>query len=110
MPRRRVQPAKLISTTDLNAFSLVMVVVAFVVLAVCMTSLSYPHSAFSSELPKVFHPITVGGLTWGANRHDAMIVAVARSGDIFMNNDRLPGNALVAQIRQSLNNGVVTSS
>jgi biopolymer transport protein ExbD len=105
----RVSPkrvtAKLISTADLNAFSLAMVVVAFVVLAICMTSPSYHHFEFSSELPMVSHPITVGGLTWGANRHDAMMVEVARSGDIFIDNDLLPDDALVTKIRQSLNNG-----
>jgi biopolymer transport protein ExbD len=34
-----------------------------------------------------------------------MMVEVARSGDIFMNNDRLSDGTLVTKIRQSLNNG-----
>jgi biopolymer transport protein ExbD len=82
-----------------------MVVIAFLVLAICMTSLGYHHSGFSSVLPIVSHPITVGGLTWGANRHDAIMVQVVRSGDIFLNNDRLQGYALATQIIQSLNKG-----
>jgi uncharacterized membrane protein len=80
--RKRALPAKLISTADLNAFAFAMVVVAFVILVTCMTFPVNHHYEFSAELPIVSHPIAVGGLTWGTNRHDAMIVSVARSGDV----------------------------
>jgi biopolymer transport protein ExbD len=102
---RNPRSSKLIFSTDANAFSLVMALVAFALLTCCMTTMGYHYSGSSIDLPKVLHPSAVGGLTWGANRHDAMIVAVARDGDTFMKNDKIPSSAIAAKIHQCLGEG-----
>jgi biopolymer transport protein ExbD len=102
---KRQRSGKLISRTEMNAFAHVMAVVVFAVLACCMTTMGYHHSGLAIDLPKVLHPASVGGLTWGANRHDAMIISVSRSGDTFMKNDRVPSSKLTAKIHQCLREG-----
>jgi biopolymer transport protein ExbD len=83
-----------------------MAFVAFAFLVVCMTTMGdHQHGSSSIDLPKVFHPTFVGGLTWGANRHDAMIVAVARDGSIFMKNEKVPSSVLAGQIQQCISQG-----
>jgi len=104
MTLKRQRSGKLISGGDINAFAHVMALVMFAVLACCMTTMGYHHSASAIDLPKVLYPASEGGLTWGVNRHDAMIISVSRSGDIFMQNDRVR-SALAAKIRQSLSDG-----
>jgi biopolymer transport protein ExbD len=105
MSYRRRNATKLICGADASAFSLVMALAIFALLACCMTTMGYHHSGSSIDLPKVFHPTSVGGLTWGANRHDAMIVAVARDGSIFMKNEKVPSSVLLAQIQQCISQG-----
>lgn len=83
-----------------------MAIVVFAVLASCMTTLGYHHAATSQELPRVAHSVAAGGLTWGANRDDAMIVAVTRNGLIFMNNDLVLDQAVITEkIKRSLSQG-----
>jgi biopolymer transport protein ExbD len=105
MTFKRHQSGKLISGSDINAFAHVMALVIFAVLACCMTTMGYHHSGGAIDLPKVLHPVSEGGLTWGVNRHDAIIISVSRSGDIFMQNDRVPSSALAAKIHQRLSDG-----
>jgi len=105
MPLKRQRSAKLIYSADANAFALVMALVVFTFLTCCMTTMGYHPSGSSIDIPKALHPISVGGLTWGANRHDAMIIAIARDGRAFMNNERVNGAALAAKIRQCLSEG-----
>lgn len=100
---KRPRSTKLIATADLNLFSCAMAIVVFAVLASCMTTLGDHPAATSIELPRVAHSVAVGGLTWGANRHDAMIVAVTRNGLILMSNDLvLDQVVLTEQIKRSL--------
>jgi len=105
MSPKRTTSAKLICGSDFNAFALVMALVVFTFLACCMTTMGYHHSGLSVDLPKVLHPVSVGGLTWGANRHDAMIVAITRQGDSFMKSDKLSDSALATRIHQCLSEG-----
>jgi biopolymer transport protein ExbD len=101
-----LQTAKLIHTADLNGFSCAMTTVVFTVLACCMTTLGYHHAAISVELPTVTHSVAIGGLTWGANRHNAMIVTVTRDGSIFMTNGRVVGHSvLTGKIKSDLSEG-----
>jgi biopolymer transport protein ExbD len=94
---------ELIRNANANGFSLTMAFVVFAFLACCMTTMGdHQHGSSSIDLPKVFHPTFVGGLTWGANRHDAMIVAVARDGSVFMKNEKVPSSVLSAKIHQCL--------
>lgn len=105
MSLKRSHDVNLIVASDLSAFSRVMVIVVFTVLACCMTTLGDRHSGNYVNLPRVLHPVSIGGLTWGANRDDAMIIAVARNGDIFMKNERVDASTLAANIHQSINEG-----
>jgi len=105
MAGKRRNATKLIYSANANGFSLTMAFVVFAILACCMTTMGYHYSGSSIDLPKVFHPVFVGGLTWGANRHDAMSVAVARDGSIFMKNEKVPSSVLSAKIHQCLGDG-----
>ena len=105
MTLKRQRSGRFISASHVNAFALVMALVVFAVLACCMTTMGYHHSGEAIDLPKVLHPSSVGGLTWGVNRHDAMIISVSRSGGIFMQNDRVPSSALAAKIHQRVSEG-----
>jgi biopolymer transport protein TolR len=105
MPLERPRIAKLIATAELNTFTCVMLIVVFALLACCMTTLGNHHTAISIDLPHASHSISVGGLTWGANRHDAMFVAVTREGSIFMNNDRVLAPTHTAKIKRNLSEG-----
>lgn len=105
MTLKRQRSGKLISGSDINAFAHVMALVMFAVLACCMTTMGYHHSGSAIDLPKVLHPASEGALTWGVNRHDAMIISVSRSGDTFMQNARVPSSALAAKIHQLLDEG-----
>ena len=102
---KRPRTTKLITTAELNGFSCAMAIVVFAVLACCMTTLGYHQAAISIELPKVSHSVAVGGLTWGPNRPNAMIVAVTKDGSIFMNNDRMLRPALTAWIERNIGDG-----
>ena len=97
--------SKLMCNADINSFSFVMALVVFTVLACCMTTMGYHYSGSSIDLPRVLHPTSVGGLTWGANRHDAMIVAIAKDGGTFFRNKKVPSSVLSEKIRQCVSEG-----
>ncbi|PYV83568.1 MAG: hypothetical protein DMG93_08105 [Acidobacteria bacterium] len=105
MSLRRPGTAELFCSTDVNAFACVMAIAMFAVLACCMTTMGDHYPGDSLDLPRVLHPVLVGDLSWGANRDEAMIIAVARDGTTFMTNKKVATSALASEISRRLGAG-----
>ena len=105
IPKRR-KSNKLICSADVRAFALVMVLVVFTVVVVSMISVGTRHGGgWPVDLPRVRNVRAVGGLTWGANSANAMIVIVQRDGHVYFRNDRVFVNDLPANIRRCMSGG-----
>jgi biopolymer transport protein ExbD len=94
-----------IFTCDLNAFSLIMAVLIFAVLAVFLAFGGTYHHGIGPLLPKVHRTKVLGYLNWGANRDDAMIAAVTRDSRIYFGAEQVTSAALPAKIRERLSRG-----
>jgi biopolymer transport protein ExbD len=98
----RTNPLKRITRIDVTAFASVMIVLAFTMLLVVMSENPFHHGV-GPDLPKVESPIKM----WGANRRDALMVAIMRDGKVFFGNDLVwPREKLAGQIRQRLTEAV----
>ncbi len=102
-PRRE---AKLICGPDLSAVALTTILVVLTLLLGAMIILGHPHhDGMAVDLPRVRHPKVLGGLTWGANKSDAMHATITKDGRIIFANDFLYGEVLPAQIRACVSHG-----
>ena len=102
----RPHSGQLIFTCDLNAFSLSMALLVFVVLAMFLALGGNSHHGMGPLLPKAQHTRVLGYLNWGANRGDAMIAAVTRDGRIYFGAEQITSaDDLPAKIRESISRG-----
>ena len=88
---------RLICSIDVTAFASVMVVLFVFVWAPTWG----PSHHWGPDLPKVSHPVSM----WGANREDALVVMVMRTGDVFFGNEKLPTEQLPDKIRERIRQG-----
>jgi biopolymer transport protein TolR len=102
----RPHSGQLIFTCDFSAFSLIMALVVFVVLAMFLAFGDNAPHGIGPLLPKAQHTRVLGYLNWGANRDDAMIAAVTRDGRIYFGAEQIPSAAdLPAKIQGSVSRG-----
>jgi biopolymer transport protein TolR len=95
-PRRS---AKLFSDFNNLQFAGVLGMVLFVILLLFMADTAPDQRrAISVDLPKVAHPISMRG----ADREDAMLVALTRDGQVFFGADRVTADSLTDRIRGRL--------
>ena len=78
------KPAKLFSDFNTLQFASVMGIIIFVVLTLFMTAPT-PHGGIGLDVPRVLHPAPMPG----ADRKDAIKVAITRDGMIFFGADRV---------------------
>lgn len=83
LPRWR-KPPKLFSDLNTLQFACVMGMVVFVILLFFMTAPTH-HHGISYDLAKVNHPVSMPG----ANREDAIKIAVLRDGQVFFGSSRV---------------------
>jgi biopolymer transport protein ExbD len=83
---------------DLTAFTCSAVTVALTLLVIFMTMSPTPHRGITAEVPKVNHPTSM----WQAQREDALVVFIFRTGDVFFGNDKLNVSTLGDAIRERL--------
>jgi biopolymer transport protein TolR len=100
MQRARHRPNQLISGIDVTAFvSIMLALVAMFILPARMVM--HPWRGVSADLPRVSHPVSMEG----ADKEDAMIVAVTRDDRVFFRNDQVRPEELPAKIRASIGQG-----
>jgi len=97
--RKLRNSTQLISRIDTSAFASILVVLLWLLMFPASMFVDLPTTGV--DLPKVQHPIPMPH----ARREDAILVAVSRSGDIFLDNDRIPYGGLPSRIRSKLKNG-----
>ena len=102
-PHRRT--AKLICGSDLHAFALVMALVIFLTFTVVMTLPTASPQGNWGWLPRIHHAKVLGAWAWGANRADAIIVAVTRDGRVYFRADEISSAQLSGKIRECLSSG-----
>lgn len=98
MLSRRHRSLKIFSDFNTLQFASVMAMVVFVLLLIFMMDTAPHHYATSVDLPKAWHPVSM----MGANREDAMLIAVTRDGKIYFGSDRVTADSLEDKIREHL--------
>lgn len=93
--KRRFRP-------NLNTFACAFAVLAFFVLAAFMVSTPMINPGFSIDKPKVAHPKTMPR----ADGYDALIVSVARTGDIYFKTEKVSSHRLILMLRDALKHDV----
>jgi biopolymer transport protein TolR len=95
--RRSLRP---ICYIDMTGFLSIQLVLLFMFMGIA-TSYPDPPRSGSADLPKVDHPL----LMRAANREDALVVAIQRTGDVWLGYERLPPERLPDAIREGLRHG-----
>jgi|SRR5580693_8389245 biopolymer transport protein TolR len=98
MRRVRATSLKPLGSTDLTAFSLAATMTALTLLVAFMTSQPMICLGVSIDLPKTPHP----GSMWRAQREDALVVGVFRTGDIYLGNDKIAADQLSGKIGERI--------
>jgi biopolymer transport protein TolR len=94
------KPAKLFSDFNTLQFACVMGIIIFVLLTLFMTAPT-PHGGIGLDVPRVLHPAPMPG----ADRKDAIKVAITRDDMIFFGPDRVYDPAdLSNKIKDALRN------
>jgi biopolymer transport protein ExbD/biopolymer transport protein TolR len=95
--RRSLKP---ICYIEMTAFLSIQLVLLFMFM---MATASYPDlpRGPSADLPKVGHPV----LMRAANREDAMVVALERTGEVWLGHDKISPARLADAIREGLGHG-----
>jgi biopolymer transport protein TolR len=83
---------------DVTAFSLAATMTAVTLLAAFMTSQPMVCHGVSIDLPKTTRPRSM----WLAQREDALVVGIMRTGDIFFGNDKIAADQLSEKISQRI--------
>jgi biopolymer transport protein ExbD len=94
--RRSLKP---ICYIDMTAFLSIQLVLLFMFMIVANDRPDLPSN--TTDNPKVLHPIPMRG----ANREDAIILAVQRNGDVWLGYQRVTSADLPAQIHEALSRG-----
>jgi biopolymer transport protein TolR len=95
--KSRTSP-RLFSDFNTLQFASVMAMVVFVMLLVFMTITTPYHHGGSVDLPKVLHPVAMRG----ADREDAMKVAITRDGKVYFGTEQVRVADLTAKIQDRL--------
>jgi biopolymer transport protein TolR len=74
-----------------------------IVLLVVMMIAPQPHRGYGPDLPHVLHPVSMAG----ANREDAIVIAVLRDGAVYFGRDRVQPELLPSKIMERLRDHTV---
>ena len=85
---------RLFYSIDASALAAVMLVLVVVM----MIAQSAPHHGFGPDLPHASHAV----LMFGANREDAMVIAVMRDGKVFLGNEHIRSDQLSSKVLNRL--------
>jgi biopolymer transport protein ExbD len=96
MSLRRASLTKLFSNIDSKAFASILIVLTLTLLFAIWTSPT--HHGYGPSLPKALHPVAMPG----ANREDAMLIAIMRNGDVFFGLEKVAPIDLAAKIENRL--------
>ena len=100
MHHKRPRSAKLICNIDVSSFAAILMVLLFTFMLATTAEFHYrEHNA--ANLAIVAHP----KLMPGANREDALKIAILRDGKIFFGTEWVAAAELPAKIRQGLSRG-----
>jgi biopolymer transport protein ExbD len=97
MRRRRAKPIQPLCGPDLTVFTCSAATLALTLLVAFMT-VPTPHDGGSIDLPRVNHPTAMAR----AEREDALVVAIMRTGDVFFGNDKFSAGSLSDALRERL--------
>jgi biopolymer transport protein TolR len=89
---------KLFCNIDASALA----AVGFALLVVMMIA-PQPHHGYGPDLPHVLHPVSMAG----ANREDAMVIAVMRDGAVYFGSDKVQPSQLPSKILDRLRDHTV---
>jgi biopolymer transport protein TolR len=95
--RVRATSMKPMAGLDVTAFGSTFVLLSIAILIVVSAGQSYHHGV-SVSWPGVMPPHSM----WQAERSDALVIALFRTGDIFFGNDKLAADQLGEKIRERL--------
>jgi biopolymer transport protein ExbD/biopolymer transport protein TolR len=98
--RKRRQSLRLICEINVTAFLSIQLALLAMFMALPMSYHDLPKGP-STDLAKVAHPVSMRA----ADREDAMVVAVMRTGDIFFLGDKILPDQLDFKIRKQLEAG-----
>lgn len=98
MLRKSRTSPRLFSDFNTLQFASVMGLVVFVMLLIFMIVPVDGHHGGGVDLPKILHPVAMRG----ANREDAMKVAVTRDGQIYFGSEQVSPDSLAAKIQERL--------
>jgi biopolymer transport protein TolR len=84
----------------MTAFLSIQVVLLFMFMGIARSYPDLPRNG-SADLPKVDHPV----LMRAANREDALVIAVQRTGDVWFGYERVPPPRLPDALRKGLSRG-----
>jgi biopolymer transport protein ExbD/biopolymer transport protein TolR len=84
----------LFCSIDASALAAVMLVLVVVM----MIAQSAPHHGFGPDLPHASHAVSMSG----ANREDAMVIAVMRDGKVFLGNEHIRSDQLSSKVLDRL--------
>ena len=98
MTRVRATSLKPMAGMDVTAFALSAVTVAIILLIIFMTATPMISPGVSIDLPRMPHPRSM----WRAQREDAVVVGIFRTGDVYFGNDKIEVDTLGERIRDRL--------
>lgn len=103
MNRRRASATELICRIDVSAFAGIMfaLVAMFVLPATVVIDLPRDAAHISVDLAKVSNPTDMSG----ADREDALVVAITRDGQVWFATDHIAPENLPAAIRERVSRG-----
>jgi biopolymer transport protein ExbD len=94
----RATSIKPMAGTDLTTFSLTFVVMSVLLLVIFSTASTMICHGVSIDLPKVGHARPMRH----AEREDALLVGIMRTGDVFFGNDKVARDALSGKMLERL--------
>ena len=101
MKPSRHQPNQLICGINQTPYVYVSVIFSFMLLLFFLARPTLLVRSVGPDLPRVWHPVSMPH----ANREDAIIVTIARDGQVFFRSDRVRPELLPDRIRESLRRG-----
>jgi biopolymer transport protein TolR len=99
MRRNHRKPTELICRMDVTAFLSIQLVLLFILMVGVSDRPDLPTNG--TDQPKVAHFVPMPG----ANREDAMLVAVQRDGRVWFGNQPVSAAELPSQIREAVSHG-----
>jgi biopolymer transport protein TolR len=99
MLRASFRPDRRICRIDFSAF--VAIITAVLTLLVWATPTGFPHDGVFVELPKSSHALDLSG----ARRDDALLIAVFRDGQVFLDSQRIAPEDLTNKLLARLHAG-----